>query len=155
MIESKVADVAAMRARDIVLLWGPVLACMAAIYYVSSLNTWTTIDGPPLYRALRKSGHIFEYAALALLIGRALERTWTSRGEALTRALLARVWWVGVTLATLYALTDEFHQSFVPRRGSHLADVAIDALSATAALGIWYIVRIRQRSRGIKAQERN
>ncbi len=144
-----------MRARDIVLLWGPVLVCMAAIYYVSSLNTWTTIDGPPLYRVFRKSGHVFEYAALALLLGRALERTWVARGDALTRALLVRVWWVGVALATMYALTDEFHQSFVPRRGSHLADVAIDALSATAALGIWYIVRVRQRRRIIEAQERN
>jgi VanZ family protein len=126
---------------------------MAAIFYVSSLSTWTTIEGPPAYNALRKGGHIFEFGVLALLVGRALERTWTRRGEALTRSLLLRGWWVGVVITTLYALSDEIHQAFVPRREFHLTDILIDGLSATAALGIWYILRLRARRRQAEAQE--
>jgi len=99
---------------------------------------------PPYLAALRKTGHIAEYAVLALLLGRALITSWQAEGRLTTRAILQRAWWVGVAAASLYAVTDEFHQTFVPMRGGHIADVLIDALSATAALGIWYLVRARK-----------
>jgi len=136
-----------MKARNMLLLWGPVIAWMALIFYLSSVNTWTTGKGPPSYQALRKAGHVFEYAVLALLFGRALAVTWTLRGQAITRQMLIRVWQLGVVLSTLYAVSDEIHQAFVPRREFHLTDILIDALSATAALGIWYIVRTWRMSR--------
>lgn len=136
-----------MKARHVLLLWGPVIAWMALIFYISSINTWTTGEGPPSYQALRKAGHVFEYSILALLIGRALMATWAARGHAITRQTLIKVWQIGVILSTLYAISDEIHQAFVPRREFHLTDILIDALSATAALGIWYIVRARRLSR--------
>jgi VanZ family protein len=132
-----------VRTRDIVVLWGPVFVWMAIIFYLSSVNTWTVGDGPPAYHALRKVGHVFEYSVLALLLGRALAGMIERRGAALGRPAMLKVWWAGVSLATLYAVTDELHQAFVPRREFHLTDILIDALSATAALGIWYIWRIR------------
>ena len=121
--------------------WGPAVLWMAAIFYVSSQNTWTVFEGPPPVRLLRKSGHIFEYALLALLVGRALLWTWTRHGEPVTRALLARVWAVGAAVCALYAVTDEWHQLFVPMRVGYVWDVLVDTLSAVAALGVWYIVR--------------
>ncbi|MEO8287259.1 MAG: VanZ family protein [Chloroflexota bacterium] len=129
-------------AKNLILAWGPVLALMAAIFYVSSQNTWTVFEGPPYVLLLRKGGHVFEYALLALLLGRALLSTWTWRGNPVTRPLLLRAWRVGVLICTLYAASDEFHQLFVPRRVGYGWDVLVDALSATAALGIWYIVRV-------------
>jgi VanZ family protein len=134
------------RTRDVLLAWVPALVCMAVIYYFSSLNTWTAADGPPAFKALRKSAHVIEYSVLAVLIGHALWTTWLARGSPPARALLSRVWQFGVVLTTLYAATDEWHQSFVPRREFHLTDILIDGLSATAALGIWYIVRARKRN---------
>ena len=125
----------------ILLAWGPVVLWMVAIFTVSAENTWTVFEGPPLVRLMRKSGHIFEYAVLALLVGRALMWTWTRRGEPIARALLARVWAVGAAVCTLYAVTDEWHQVFVPKRVGHGWDILVDSLSAVAALGIWYIVR--------------
>lgn len=127
------------RARVFLLAWGPVLIWMAAIFYVSAQNTWTVFEGPPIVGLLRKSGHIFEYAVLALLMGRALVASWTWRGNPATRPILLRAWQVGTLLATIYAATDEFHQLFVPKRMGYVWDVLLDALSATAALGIWYI----------------
>ena len=121
--------------------WGPVVLWMAAIFVVSAENTWTVFEGPPPVRLLRKSGHVFEYAVLALLVGRALLWTWTRGGQAVTRALLARVWAVGSVVCAAYAVTDEWHQFFVPQRVGHGWDVAVDTLSAVAALGVWYIVR--------------
>lgn len=135
-----------IRSRDLLIWWAPVVVWMAAIYYVSAQNTWTTIGGPPPFLVLRKAGHVFEYTVLALLLGRALYSTWRARGDALTRALLQRVWVVGVAISAVYACTDEVHQFFVPKRGFHVGDIAIDALSATAALGIWYIFGNRARA---------
>jgi VanZ family protein len=147
MLKTRYAPRNSPRALDVITIWGPALLWMALIFYLSSQNTWTSVKGPPWFNALRKSGHIIEYSVLALLLGRALLGTWTLKGEAITRALLARIWQIGVLLATIYALTDEVHQSFVPRREFHLTDILIDGLSATAALGIWYIVRARKRER--------
>ncbi|HET9494852.1 MAG TPA: VanZ family protein [Chloroflexia bacterium] len=125
---------------------------MAAIFAVSGESTWTVFEGPPPVRLLRKSGHIFEYAVLALLVGRALLWTWTRGGEAATRSLLARVWVVGAAVCIVYAVTDEFHQFFVPKRVGHGWDVLVDSLSAVAALGIWYIVRAGRSQQGAKTE---
>jgi VanZ family protein len=132
--------------REVAWAWGPALVWAVAIYYVSAQNTWTVFEGPPWVRVLRKLGHVFEYAVLALLVGRgllALLTDWGRRGAG--RRVLLRVWQVGVVVSTLYAMTDEVHQLFVPRRVGYFWDVLVDALSATAALGIWYIVRVRER----------
>ena len=131
---------------NLLVSWGAAIIWMAVIYYFSSLSTWTTTDGPPAFKALRKSAHVVEYSVLAILIGHALWTTWLARGSRPSRTLMARVWQVGLLLTILYAVSDEIHQSFVPRREFHLTDILIDGLSATAALGIWYIMRARKRS---------
>ena len=120
---------------------------MLLIFVLSAQSALGGMEWPPVFMALRKSAHIIEYAVLSILLGRALVTTWRARNDHETpkRTLLVRAWWLGVVLATLYAATDEFHQSFVPRRGAHIEDVLIDALSATAALGIWYIAQTGKR----------
>lgn len=131
-----------LTARDLLFSWGPAFVWMAAIFYASSVNTWTVIPGPPQVQAVRKLAHVFEYALLALLIGRGLLGTWTAGGGSLTRALMLRMWRLGAFLSALYAVTDEIHQGFVPKREFRWEDIAIDSLSAIAALGIWYIIYV-------------
>lgn len=79
---------------------------------------------------IRKSGHAVGYAILAILCWRALVRParWTREVWQPRSALLA---W---TIASVYALTDEFHQSFNDSRNGSLADVLLDACGA--ALGL-------------------
>lgn len=140
-----------LSARDVVFLWGPALIWMGAIFYVSSVNTWTATPKVPEWQGLRKLAHIGEYALLALLVGRALLGTWTAGGASLSRALLRRVWVWGATISGLYAVSDEVHQGTVPGREFHWEDVTIDTLAGIAALGIWYIVYVelrRRRGRG-------
>lgn len=87
--------------------------------------------------AVRKTAHATEYAVLTLLLWRALRRPapgWDGRAA-----------WLAFTLAALFALTDEWHQSFVPNRQPHPLDVLIDSLGAAAALLILR-ARIRRRT---------
>src|SRR5438477_9060277 len=59
---------------------------------------------------VRKTGHVTEYAILAVLLWRAF-RAGVRRQTRMLRLLIA-VWFVCAVLAT----SDEFHQSFVPSR---------------------------------------
>lgn len=115
---------------------------MGAIFYVSSVNTWTATPRVPEWQGLRKLAHICEYAVLALLVGRALLGTWTAGGADLTRRLMLRVWVWGAAISGLYAVSDEVHQGTVPGREFHWEDITIDTLSAIAALGVWYVIYV-------------
>jgi|tagenome__1003787_1003787.scaffolds.fasta_scaffold20642766_1 VanZ family protein len=130
--------------RETTIYWGPVALWMLLIFVLSAQSSLGEMHGPPLFQVSRKIGHVIEYAVMALLVGRGLIYTWRSRGEALSRRLLMRTWLVGVALCALYAMTDEFHQTFVPFRGGRIEDVVLDTLSAMAALGLWYRFRSRQ-----------
>jgi VanZ family protein len=75
---------------------------------------------------VKKFGHAIGYALLALAYYIALP-TRLPRGY---RAFLA---WI---MAILFALSDEYHQSFIEGRTSSLRDVFIDTLGAAIALVI-------------------
>ncbi len=68
---------------------------------------------------LRKLVHISEYAVLTLLLCRAL------KGHQLTKK---RILVLAIVLAVLYALADEYHQTFISGRVGALSDVLIDSL---------------------------
>lgn len=72
---------------------------------------------------VRKSAHFLEYTGLCLLLSFACAATWGRRYTA-----------VSLPIASLYAITDEVHQRFVPGRSCQAADWAID--TAGAALGL-------------------
>ncbi len=78
---------------------------------------------------LRKAGHFTEYAILALLAARALRTS--------TRELLRKRWfWLSLLLVVVYALGDEFHQSFVPSRTASIYDSMIDTFGGLTALAL-------------------
>src|SRR5262249_31355359 len=74
-----------------------------------------------LHMTIRKLGHFSEYLVLGLLVGRGL------RGDAPWRPSHAVY---AVVIAGLYAVTDEFHQRFVPGRVAAVGDVVIDTAGA-------------------------
>ena len=86
---------------------------------------------------LRKAGHFTEYAILALLAARALRSS--------SRELLRSSWfWISILLVAVYALTDEWHQSFVPSRTASINDSLIDTAGGLTAL---IVVWLRDRRR--------
>jgi VanZ family protein len=78
-----------------------------------------------LHWLLRKTGHVVEYAVLALLWRRALT---VPGGPAPWRGPLA--------LAALTAVLDEAHQALTPTREGRIADVLLDTGAAAAALHV-------------------
>ncbi len=141
--------------------WLPLLCWMSIIFIgstdlLSSQNTARFIG--PLLRwinpnvtdetirfvqvIVRKGGHTTEYAVLAALAWRALRplmlatQPWCWRTAAL--ALL---------IATLYAVTDEYHQSLIATRLGSGWDVLIDSAGAVLGLAIvraWIQWRLRR-----------
>ena len=73
--------------------------------------------------ALRKLAHFSEYALLLTVI------YWGFRSR-LSFAPKTLMAWV-LTFAILFAISDEFHQSFVPGRTSQILDVMIDSAGAS------------------------
>ncbi|KKU89266.1 MAG: VanZ-like protein [Candidatus Yanofskybacteria bacterium GW2011_GWA1_48_10] len=82
---------------------------------------------------IKKSAHLFVYAVLAVLLYRSLKLTTHYSQPYLLLLTLA--------LTTLYAITDEFHQSFTPGRGPHLRDIIIDVVGAGIGLYGFFLWR--------------
>lgn len=84
---------------------------------------------------IRKAAHFTEYAVFALLAARAF--LGSSREALRSHWLLA-----ALLLITLYSLSDEFHQSFVPTRTASIYDSLIDTAGGFAALVFLALWRI-------------
>jgi VanZ family protein len=85
----------------------------------------------------RKLAHFSEYALLAILAARAFS---TSPGDRLRRRWFA----LSLLLIIIYALLDEYHQSFVPSRTASIYDSFIDMSGGlTALVVIWWRERRR------------
>ena len=81
----------------------------------------------------RKIAHFTEYAILGFLAARAFR---TSARE----GIRDRWFLICATIVVVYALVDEYHQSFVPSRTASLWDSFIDMAGGLAAL---FIIRKR------------
>ena len=118
-------------------LWLPVALDAALIFFLSSIPSLPSPPGP----FSDKHFHFASYAVLATLLVRAL-------ASARLRNVTGRVAVIAILLATLYGVTDEIHQRFVPGRTAALDDLAADALGAAAAAGLllaWAIIRRQRR----------
>ena len=112
--------------RSLLSLWLPVAIYMAVIFYVSSLHQ------PPLPQGISdKPAHAFGYLGLGVVIGRAL-------AGGLPPRITLRQALIGLALASLYGITDEWHQHFVAGRTADIADWYSDSIgSAVGLFGCW------------------
>jgi VanZ family protein len=113
-------------------LWGPVALWAGLLFLASSRS-----DIGPAGRVPDWMTHGTAYLIFAMLIARAV------RGG-FGRPLVASTAVAIVLAATLYGVSDEWHQSFVPGRDSSAGDVAKDA--AGAALGVLLFRRLAKGS---------
>ncbi len=112
--------------------WLPAVLIMAIIFGFSSLpssemphlGVWDLI--------VQKGGHILGFGLLALAYW------WGLRFD-------KRHLWLALLLTLVYAILDEFHQSFVPGRHPSWVDaLVIDGGGAVIGLGLAYWVRERR-----------
>jgi VanZ family protein len=111
---------------------------MALIFVLSAQSQLPTPEQRWVDFVLEKSAHFIEYAVLAALILRALDPPRTQRRHAFC-AVIVITW--------LFALSDEFHQSFVPGREADWSDVMVDWVGATIGASLW-TYRITRRYTG-------
>jgi VanZ family protein len=118
---------------QIFLRWLPALLIMVMIFLISAQPSSHLPNFNWADTFVKKGGHIVGYAVLAFTYWRALEFKGNKR-------------WVAWFLAILFALTDEFHQSFVAGRHSTIWDVMLfDNLGALISL--WLVNRYRKQKR--------
>jgi VanZ family protein len=103
-------------------LWAPVIAYMVVIFYFSSLH-----EAPLPPGVGDKPAHAFGYFGLGVVIARAL-------AGGLPPRLTLREALIGLAIAALYGMTDEWHQSFVAGRSADIADWYSDSMGSTLAL---------------------
>jgi VanZ family protein len=106
--------------------WLPVVVWAAVIFAFSSIpNLSSGLGGWDL--VLRKIAHTAEYAVLGALLVRATGRSWLALG-----------------LGALYAVSDEFHQTFVAGRHGSPVDVAIDSVGLACGIVLWNVAQARR-----------
>jgi len=121
-----------------------VVAAVLAVLVAVAIFIGSSIPGslsPAHPEFLNVIGHFSEYFLLAALITVA------------TNAPQRKLWiaaLIGIAIASLYGVSDEFHQLFVPGRTSDQMDWVTDTVGALfgAATAVWVIsARIVNRSR--------
>ncbi len=119
------------------LYWAPVVVYAALIFYFSSLSHPEDL-APPLFELLSDTVlHAVEYGILGVLCYRAFRYAagaWGARSAIL----------LAIVAATIYGLTDELHQAFVPLRQADALDLLTDLAGAT--IGAWGWYRMIERS---------
>jgi VanZ family protein len=110
----------------------PVILWMALIFIGSSI---LKPEGEPGLGPWDKLAHMIAYGGLAWLIACALFPDSAVGWKQISLVVL---------LATLYGVSDEFHQSFVPGREASLGDLAADASGALLAACLLYWLRSRR-----------
>jgi VanZ family protein len=105
----------------------PAFAVMGIIFWFSSQPSDQFINFGLLDWAVKKIGHVIGYGLLALSFWFGFDFQSNRR-------------WATWCLALVYAITDEFHQSFVPGRHPSIWDVVIfDQLGIL--IGLWIAQR--------------
>jgi len=142
-------------------LWryAPLILCMAAIFFASTdelSGSKTSLVIEPFLRwffphitsrriefihlLVRKAAHFGEYALLGFLAARAFSSS--------SHSLLRLRWFVAsLVLVSLYALSDEYHQSFVPSRTASVYDSMIDIAGGLTALVLRTVWKKARRAR--------
>lgn len=101
---------------------------MAWIFFISSFSQLPSPPEPVLNYLLKKTAHFLEYAILGILWYRFFNLYPETRRFKMGLSILVSV---------LYAISDEYHQSFVPGRQPKTQDVVIDTLGVILGLYLY------------------
>ena len=107
---------------------------MALIFAASSIQNLGELPGG----ISDKSGHSIGYALLAVLLLRAF-----ARGRLRDVTWLRMV--IAIVVATLYGVSDEFHQVFVPGRSADRYDVLADCIGAAVGVAVGWLAGVAGR----------
>ena len=109
--------------------WASLLIWMGAIYFLSSRSLGFIAPTDIWQFIIRKMAHMFEYAVLCFLIFRILRETEK-------RHYYWNLFWA-LVFTVLYAISDEYHQTYTLGRTGTYKDVLVD--SSGALVSAWII----------------
>lgn len=116
---------------------GTSIAVAASIAWMALIFRLSEVPGSDVPGRFGAFGHFVLYAVLGALYVLAMPRS----ARPATAVLLA------VALASLYGITDEYHQSFTPGRMPDVIDWVVDTVGAATGVGLVRAVE-RHRRRG-------
>ena len=109
---------------------------------VSRIKLWLSSAVAPVFRSgvdvVSPAAHFVEYTIFGALIFAALRRSFPEQRS-------GRLVVVAIIIASLYGVTDEFHQYFVPDRACDPVDWLIDTCGATLGAFIAHVIFKRKR----------
>jgi VanZ family protein len=118
-------------AHKFIINWLPIIIYCSIIFYLSSGPSPEVI---PDYPYIDKLLHIIEYSILGLLFMRAAYNYEFGSQKKLL--------FLSILFTTLYGISDELHQYFVPYRFSDIMDIAADLVGATIGSLTYIWVRL-------------
>ncbi|MDX2501310.1 MAG: VanZ family protein [Deltaproteobacteria bacterium] len=123
-----------LRLKNFIYYWLPVILYCIAIYIQSDFPSSEHI---PTFEFSDKVLHFLAYAVMGVLFYRAYQ-TLSFKNNIQLLMLLSMI------SASLYGISDEIHQSFVPDRDGSLMDVMADVLGAVCGVylfNLWMMFR--------------
>jgi VanZ family protein len=114
------------------------VAWMVLIFYLSSIPGNELGPDILIINLIKKTGHFIIFSILAVLY------LSTLKGRKALVDTGNHLFLLSLFLAVLYAISDEYHQSFTPGRHSSGYDVIIDACGALTVLGLLYTLKLRR-----------
>ena len=125
--------------KPFILYWLPLILYCLLIYIQSANPSPKQI---PSFPFVDKTLHFFAYGIMGILFYRAYQ---TLRIKNNIQMLML----LSVVSASLYGISDEIHQSFVPFREAQVADVVADILGAISGVYLYQLLVVsRQRAEG-------
>lgn len=115
--------------KNYIFCWLPPVLWMGAIFYFSSQPHFAIVPENTLDFITFKILHMIEYGFLYFLLFRGLYKT--------SVYTLSEMLLLSFIIGCLYAISDEYHQSFIPTREGRLRDVIVDIAGMTIVY--WYI----------------
>ena len=116
--------------------WGPVGLYAGIIFFGSSLSSPPESISSFLGDISDKVLHLSEYALLGALLYRAFRHA--SSGWGAHHAV-----WAAVAGSTLYGVSDETHQLFVPFREADVLDIVADTVGGSVGAWTWRLLERR------------
>ena len=126
-------------------LWVPVALYMMFIFWLSSIARLPDLPSG----VSDKTAHVLLYSGLGALLVRARAGGWR---RPVTLGIAA----AAIVVATLYGVSDEVHQYFVPPRQVEVRDVLADSIGASLAAGAlyaWSRIAGMKRQRAVIAED--
>jgi len=114
------------------------LAWMALLFYLSHQPS---LETPMLFSGQDKVLHAAVYALLGLLLLAAQPR----QAQGYSRQQVG----ISVLIASLYGLSDEIHQYFIPGRSSEVLDWVADTAGALIAVSLLAWLNRKRKSAGV------